>query len=348
MVTILQHHTVVRDGWHNMLTDLVYWREYYWLVYCQRTSHYSLDGENVVLRSVDLKRWQEVVRFKTVGDDREPKFCLADDRLFVYFGTFLPPHYLTGKGHKRSIVTYASVTDDGIKWSKPEPVWKDQWLWRVRYHSGAFFGAAYGFGPTGEIRDHMHGPLDLLTSQNGLEWKKVSTITGVEDRPNEADLTFRSDGELWLIVCTWRGQGFSNNHTLFFSATPPYREWKRIDLKKTIYCPCFCETGEKLYVAGMRSLEEPWIPQSIPAGSTAIWTVEKGSVTPFFSLPSYGDVAYPGLFARESGKLVVSYSSQHAYLSGVLSSKMPLPASGQRPERFTSDEDIFVAEIATD
>ena len=158
MVKVIQHHTVVRDGFHNMLTDLVYWRDYYWLTYCRRTGHYSPDGEEIVLRSVDLKRWHEVARFKTVGDDREPKFCIANDRLFLYFGTFFTP---IGWG-PGPFVTHVTYTDDGVHWSQPVSAWKDDWIWRVRFFNNTFYGTSYGFGPTGDICDHNHGPLKFL------------------------------------------------------------------------------------------------------------------------------------------------------------------------------------------
>ena len=123
MAKLLKHHTVVRDGFHNMLTDLAYWRDYYWLIYCRRSDHYSIDGGLVVLRSVDLKRWHEVTYIKTEGDDREAKFCIANDRLFVYFGTFLGPSYI-GLNSKAPIafVTNVCFTNDGLHWSKPKAI----------------------------------------------------------------------------------------------------------------------------------------------------------------------------------------------------------------------------------
>jgi len=71
-----------------------------------------------------------------------------------------------------------------------------------------------------------------------------------------------------------------------------------------------------------------------PAGNTGIFIAEKGKVEPLLALPSDGDAAYPGLISREPGKLIISYYSQHAYLSGVICGLTPHSA------------DVYMAEIA--
>jgi hypothetical protein len=298
-----------------------------------------------VLRSVDLKRWHQVAVFNTVGDDREPNFCVTPDCLFLYFGTFYTP---IGSG-PGPFVTHVTSTNDGLTWSKPKSAWKDEWIWRVRFYNGAFYGTSYGFGPTNDICDHNHGPLKFLKSSDGIHWKVISTVTGMEDGPNEADMYFHPDGEVWIIARTFREPA---NHSLFFSSRPPYHDWERIDLKVLIGPPCFCESGGVLYVAGRRDMNEVWIPQSIPAGSTAIYTVEYGKVTPFFAFPSYGDAGYPGLISQKPSNLLISYYSQHAYLSGVIDSVTPVPptipnaANSKYPELSAGDDDIFIAEIS--
>ncbi len=83
-------------------------------------------------------------------------------------------------------------------------------------------------------------------------------------------------------------------------------------------------------------MDAQWKPQVTPAGNTGIFSVEKGKVEPLFALPSDGDAAYPGLISREWGKLIISYYSQHAYLSGVISGSTPRVA------------DIYIAEIAVE
>ena len=130
MVKLLQINTVVRDGFHNMLTDLAYWKDYYWLAYRRVSGHYAHDGGIVILRSVDLKRWHEVTYIKTIGCDWSPRFCVTKDRLFIYFFTGYPNivglRTKDGRLLSRPKIfpdhhSHVSFTDDGIHWSQPTP-----------------------------------------------------------------------------------------------------------------------------------------------------------------------------------------------------------------------------------
>jgi len=110
---------------------------------------------------------------------------------------------------------------------------------------------------------------------------------------------------------------------------------------------------DKLYVVGRSDIAgyEPELwpkPQSTPPGNTVIFTVEKGKVEPFFALPSIGDVWQQGLMSIEPGKLWCAYNSQHAYMTGVLTSKIPFPPYYKKPEVYIADNDIYMAEIAVE
>ena len=107
-------------------------------------------------------------------------------------------------------------------------------------------------------------------------------------------------------------------HALLYVANPPYEEWSCIDLKALIHCPALCESGGQVYVAGRRDPKAPWIGQHTPAGNTGIFRLDERGLTPVLALPSDGDAAYPGLLSLEENRLIISYYSQHAYLSGVL------------------------------
>lgn len=330
MAKILSHQTIVRDGWHNAFTDICFWRGAYWLTYRRGSAHVSYDGEIIVMRSEDLKRWRLAARLKTIGDDRDPKFCAVKDKLYVYFGTWLPKPEGWPDRYYGPLVTHVSFTSDGVNWSSPIQVYRENyWLWRVRYYNGAFYSPAYGWSKPQEKHKSF---LDLLVSEDGLNWRCLSRIAGEEDQPNEADILFLEDGEVWCIARSSR----SPDHSLFYYSKPPYDEWRKIDLKVTIHCPVFCRCGDKILVAGRRRMESQWMPQTMPAGNTGIFIVrEPGVVEPFFALPSCGDAAYPGVISLESDKIIVSYYSQHAYLTGVVSETQPLNVA-----------DIYLAEIA--
>ena len=328
LVRIVWNRTIVRDGWHNAFTDLCYWRGFYWLTFRRGSAHVSPDGGIVIMRSCDLTRWFEVAYLKTIGDDRDPKFCPTKDRLYVYFGTWMPRPEGWPDEHFGPLVTHVCFTEDGVNWSMPVQAYRQNyWLWRVRFHKGSFYSAAYGWD---DPRKRYKSFLDLLRSDDGIRWEKLCRIGDVDDQPNEADILFHSDGEVWCIARTSRRP----DHSIFYYSKPPYEEWYGVDLKVTIHSPVFCVTKDGIYVAGRRRIEEPWIPQTTPAGNTGIFMVERGKVKPLIALPSCGDAAYPGLILYKSKRLLISYYSQHAYISGVL------------PPRSPNSSDIYIAEIS--
>jgi hypothetical protein len=328
MAHILWQRTAVRDGWHNAFTDLCFWRDSYWLTFRRGSSHVSPDGTIVVLRSVDLKRWHEATRLKTSGDDRDPKLCPTEGRLYVFFGTWLPRPRGWPDEQFGPMVSHTSSTTDGTSWSEPSPAYKQNaWLWRIRRHKREFYCPAYGWD---DPRDKTRSFLDLLRSKDGLAWDRVGRIAGEEDRPDEADLHFTPDGQ---IVCVSRSSR-KPDHSLLYSSSPPYESWERADLGTTIHCPILCETAGELYVAGRRRTDAPWIAQATPAGNTGIFRVKGRKVEPLLALPSDGDAAYPGLISMEPSKFLISYYSQHAYLGGVIGHN-------------NDASDIYLAGIAT-
>lgn len=333
MAEILWQRTVVRDGWHNAFTDLCFWRNSYWLSYRRGSAHVSPDGGVVILRSVDLERWSEVAFIKTTGDDRDPKFCPVGDRLYVYFGTWLNWPYKKGSSisHECYLIPHGCYTEDGAHWSTPIPLYsKNNWLWRVRHHDGIFYCAAKGWKSLEERRMKY---LDLLKSEDGLSWERSCRIADIRPfQPDEADLLFRPNGELWCIARTNR----ITHHSIFCVSKPPYQKWGCTDLKVLLQSPVLCECGDKVLAAGRRDPAAPWISQSTPAGNTGIFFVEKERLQPFLALPTDGDAAYPGLFYRGDGKLLISYYSQHAYRSGAI-----VPSTA-------NSDDVYLAEIAVE
>ena len=318
MAQVLSNRTVVRDGWHNMCSDLCFWRDTFWLVYDRTSAHSAPDGVIVLMRSADLRRWDEVAVFKTPHDARDTKLAATDDELFVFCAD---SHYEPIKGKIRQVdYTYVFVSDDGYRWGAPTRICdRNYWLWRVRVHDGVFYCAEKG----GE----------LLCSPDGRDWTFVSRIPDAEGRNsqelqetrqvdhrttprfNEADVIFQPDGELWCVSRTKREPG---QHSLLYVSSPPYKEWSCVDLETMIHCPALCKSGEKVYVAGRRDPTASWIPQHSPAGNTGIFLLDRNGVTPVFALPSDGDAAYPGLLSLEEDRLIISYYSQHAYLSGTI------------------------------
>ncbi len=362
MAQIVSHRTVVRDGWHNMGSDLCFWKDTFWLVHARTSAHAAPDGVLVVHRSADLRRWDEVAVLKTPNHLADAKLAVTDDELFVYTAD---SYFDMESGKERQVLhPYVWVSEDGYRWSEPTRVYdRNYWMWRVRVHDGVFYSAEKG----GE----------LLSSPDGHNWTFISRIPDDEDKSpkdvkelrkidhrttphfNEADIIIRPDGEMWCVSRTKREP---HQHSYLYTSRPPYKEWSCVDLETMIHCPALCEFGGKVYVAGRRDPTTTWIPQHTPAGNTAIFLLERDGVTPVFALPSDGDAAYPGLIALEEDRLIIAYYSQHAYLSGVIEAEKkrrhhmvrwgelrrqaPPPGySRELSHHKTGPADIFVAEI---
>ena len=99
--------TVVRDGWYNAFTDLISWKDYFWLAYRRGLGHRATrsfekldiypnvaesgNSFGVILRSGDLRRWHEAQVFEPplgIVDGsgvNDCHFCSTGERLYATF-----------------------------------------------------------------------------------------------------------------------------------------------------------------------------------------------------------------------------------------------------------------------
>jgi len=327
-------HTVVRDGWYNAFTDLTCWKHYYWLSYRRGTSHHADHGMVVVLRSLDLHRWHEAAVFDRpqgisgeVGSGvQDGHFCAVDDRLYLFFTTRVP------------LGMFVSWTDDGITWSMPQATRMQHvnpYTWRVRHHDGLFYSAVALMGAPHHEQPHL--PLDLLVSDDGVTWRQHAQIAAVDacDFTEEQDLLFQPNGELWCVVRT-------AGPTRIYWAHPPYTDWHGGGAIGQCHAPALCALDGQVFLAGR--IEAPVFAgtdtAAYPQGTTALYHLTRDGARPLLAMPVGGDSAYPGLISPAPGKLVMSYYSDVAYWSGILT-----PKSAAAYEYKRTDSDIYLAEI---
>jgi len=294
--------TAYADGKHNAFTDLIRWRDRYYLCFRHATSHMSMDGEIRVMSSPDMKTWTPCGTPDTMGDDRDPHFVAAEKALYVYFGTWSLVHANDHGAPDRGCVrSYFASTTDGEHWSKVQGVYEaGWWLWRVRYHRGAFYSAAYTASrPKPPLRETR-----LLRSEDGLEWALVSTITR-ERMAGEADMLFRPDETLWLISRT----GDEAGDAVWFHGDATLEQWHPTNTGVLIHSPVFATWKDRVFVAGRGREGERYV--------TKIWEIAGDRIEDRITLPSGGDTAYPGLIVdpacenAEVPSFFVSWYSQH-------------------------------------
>jgi len=254
------------------------------------------------MRSVDLKTWEPCGTIDTFGDDRDAHFVATDDILYLYTGVWDLVH---AKGHgtpdRGSVRTHVASTRDGLKWSKAQGVYEPGfWLWRVRWHNGAFYSAAYtAVRPTPTIRETR-----LLRSTDGLEWSLVSTVTK-ERSCGEADMLWRPDGKVWLFTRANDEQGDS----VWFESDAAMLTWSARNTGVAVHSPVFATWNDRVFVSG-RDYDKS-------GSTTKIWEIKGEKLEEVIALPSGGDTGYSGLLADpatlggSSPALFVSWYSQH-------------------------------------
>src|SRR5688572_13097574 len=129
------------NGEHNAFTDLVRWKNKFWLAFRSSSAGHGVNANSsvIILSSDDANTWRQVNRFSVVErDTRDPHFLVFGDKLFVYTGT---AH--VGKEGKRftdwnAHLGYATWTSDGSGWAKPQALegTYGHYIWRAAAHGG--------------------------------------------------------------------------------------------------------------------------------------------------------------------------------------------------------------------
>ncbi len=293
--------TVFDDGMHNAFTDLAYWRGHYYISFRRAEAHRIFPRGGVfVIRSRDLESWEVCASITTGLDDRDPKMAVDGDRLWVFFGAwrFEVDREMQIVGD-RTIESFASCTTDGTTWSTPQAIYEPRWwLWRPMHCDDGFYCAAYAEFPGEGKQGFM---LDLLRSEDGLQWSKVCPLVD-DGTGDETGLLRFDDGRMLAVVRT------TGSTTLIMeSPGPPYTQWQRWEVDHWIHAPVVAQVGDRLVTVGR-----------FDAGDrrhvTRLWQIRDHATELLLELPSGGDNSYCGMHVEDENTLLISYYSQHTFL----------------------------------
>jgi hypothetical protein len=300
----LEHWVAVADGRHNSNTDLIYWRDAFYLVHANSPWHFASDDcMLIVRRSPDARAWEELAEFQVPGEDvRDPTFAAIGDRLFFYAmknTTFEAEPYL-------SVVT---STTDGKNWTELKDVQPEGWLfWRAKSRDGkTWYMPAYW---------HDHGKSILLSSTDGENWEEVSVIYQ-GDRNDETAIEFLPDGRM---LCTARLEvsdsifGHKDACTLISVAEPPYTEWRSVKSFETrLDGPCLFPYAERVFAVGRRHPDPPrflnYFGSILGRKRTSLYEVKEDRLVFLSDLPSAGDTSYAGVVVRDDAAFICYYTS---------------------------------------
>ncbi len=296
---------VVADGEHNSNTDMIFWRDQFWLIHAASPYHLGTPRSRLVIRrSRDARSWETVATLRVPGKDiRDPKFAPIGGRLLLYA---LPNSGVmaTPEG------TVLSISDDGMTWSEFRPVGPEGWLfWRPKSPDGrTWYVPAYWWD---------HGESILLRSSDGLEWERVSRIYQGEGN-DETAIEFLPDGRLLatarLEVTPDNLMGNKDASTLLAVAEPPFERWSYRKSRVTrldgpvlfshagrVFAVARHQPGERgplLRLGGMWSRKR-----------TALYEVTPLHLSHLSDLPSAGDTTYAGVVLRDGFAYIDYYTS---------------------------------------
>lgn len=298
---------VVRDdGNHNAFTDMVFWNDYFWLVFISSPSHFASDQSRVVLlRSRDGCDWQTAHEFDGDGQDiRDPKLGIIAQQLAVFA--------LLNKSFDAA--PYASVTSlslNGLDWTPFQTIQAGWLIGRPITQDGTSW-----YAPAHRLDT---GSAALLSSTDGLDWRVHSHLfDGNIERADETAMQLLKDGRLLAITRLEAGSSILGSDlaaTLVSISEPPFTEWRILVRDRTTRLdgPVMFLANNHIYAVGRRQVEVQgsfWLKSGsvFSKKRTSIFQVEEktGELVCLTDLPSSGDTSYAGVVARE-GKILICY-----------------------------------------
>lgn len=274
---------------HNAFTDLVRFRDRWYLAFREGDGHVSPKGQARVLVSNDTETWNSVaVLTSDRGDVRDPKLSVtpAGELMVTTAVAIQPPGVVRHQ-------SYAWFSRDGADWSDPVAIGDENfWIWRTSWRDGIAYAIGYATTKERSIR--------LYRSTDGRNFDTLIETMKPDGYANESSIEFAPDGTAW---CLLRRDGQSAVGMLGV-AKRPYDAWTWQSLDRRIGGPKLLLLDDGRFLAGVRLYDEKvrtslcWIdPQS-------------GRLDECLTLPSGGDTSYPGLVMHE-GRLYISYYSSH-------------------------------------
>lgn len=295
---------VFHNGQHNAFTDLVRFRDRYFLTFrsCPDGHMVHPTASVIVLASGDLKDWRQVFQFSVpLRDTRDPHFLVFRDRLFVYTGTWYSGETTipTSQYDLNKHLGYAVWTDDGDQWNGPRMLEGTfgHYVWRA----ATWGDKAYLCGRRKhqfDVRPRGEGPdveSAMLVSDDGLIWKTAALFQ--ERNGDETAFQFLPDGQVLGIAR--RG----SDHAQIVRSSPPYQQWDRKDLDRYIGGPLLVRWGDRWVVGGRRQTDR--------GPKTSLCWLVNDELKEFAELPSGGDNSYPGFIEQSPSRAVVSWYSTH-------------------------------------
>lgn len=319
---------------NNDFTDLVRFKDQWFMVFREGTDHCSPDGKLRVLTSKDGDKWTSASQIAYASqrqpeqDLRDAKLCVTPDgRLMLNTMVWLRPA-VDGTSHQ-SLVYFS---DDGRNWSGPCKIGDPNvWIWRATWHKGICYGIGYRKvfkGTCKKIRTFLR----FYKSADGKHWETVAAEIFKEGPPfgtrfyvfSETDSVFTGDDTCYTILRTDDYERDDKLMSLWIGKSrPPYTEWTWKDLGIHSGGPAMMQLPDGRILA---PIDPYW--KNVP--SKLCWVdVENGRLRPFLTFPAKYNLRYVGMVLHD-GLLWISYPSKHNGKMSIYLAKVKIEPRGAR------------------
>jgi hypothetical protein len=285
------------QGEHNAFTDLIRFRNRWFCIFREGKGHADGEGKLRVLTSQDGETWEPAALLDLPGRDlRDAKLSVAPgNRLMLVCGAADAANRNGGE-----FLSFVSFSADGKQWSKLERVTGFEgrtWLWRVIWHKGIAYGAAYSWNSSRRMW------AVIARSRDGVNYEKISKVFA---DMNEAALSFNEKDVLTVVFRSVDRDA----EAAVVQTRAPFTEWTAQTLKPNEWRnqlggPAVLRLPDGRMIAGGRLYRD-----KLTRTGVGLLDLASGKLTDLIVLPSGGDNSYPGL-VWHGGKLWLSYYSSH-------------------------------------
>ncbi|MDH5184452.1 MAG: exo-alpha-sialidase [Gammaproteobacteria bacterium] len=273
---------------HNAFTDLILFKNTYYVAFRTAETHHSINGFLQILSSCNGDDWEECATISLPDSDlRDPKFCLhPDGQLAIHtkqvkqLGERLQHHSLLFR------------SQDGKLWDQGQPVGEENiWMWRAKW----FQGYCYSIGYTRDLTR-------LYRSTDGVCFDVHKEILFNQGFSNESDWVYLDDGTMVLLL---RRDGKNDNTAMLGISCGDYTQWSWHDLQMQIGGPALLKLSDDCIIVAIRTYSE-----SDAATELYRLDLEQKKLQHLLTLPSSGDCSYAGIIQHDD-EVWVSYYSSH-------------------------------------
>ena len=300
---------------HNAFTDIINYKNKWYVSFREGKSHGSMDGRARILQSTDGEEWVSVANFMHKGVDlRDPKLTITPDgRLMAGVGARFP------NDERQPMVWF---TEDGETWTQGKAVGeRNVWMWDFETRGDWIYSFGYrtdAYRPK-PPRNRYSRFVRLYRSKDGLVWEQLTDIEYGREYINETAFDFASDGTMYALMRSDSGP----KEVRVGVSEPPYTEWTWKSTAQRMGGPTLNVVKDKWLLGGGR------VKTSSDRKTIFFWVApETAGLEEAVVLPSTHECGYPAMHIDDEGMIWVSYYSSQSGKTGIYVAKLRLEQNG--------------------